>query len=232
MMYVLGLIAAGYVCGSIPFGLLVGWLRGIDVRTQGSGNIGATNVGRVLGRGYGIAVFLLDVAKGFGPVLGAGQVLQAGAEGGALSAGASIGWCAVAVAAILGHMFPCWLGFRGGKGVATSLGACLGIWPFMGVPVLIAFGIWIVVTGVTRYVSVGSILAAVAVPILFAAFAAGRGAAWGAWSGLWPLQVFAVVIAILVVYRHRGNIQRLWAGQESKIGGSRRSTDPAPTEPS
>ena len=216
-------VLAGYLCGAIPFGLIVGRAKGIDVRAHGSGNIGATNVGRVIGRGYGLLVFALDLLKGLGPVVLAGQWLAAGtsaANPAAPGASAALFWVAVATACIVGHMFPVYLKFKGGKGVATSLGALLGIYPYFTVPALIAFGLWIILTGITRYVSLGSMAAAVAFPIIFALAARTQSETWGTTRQLWPLYAFAIVVAALVVYRHRGNLKRLLAGTESKIGVS------------
>jgi glycerol-3-phosphate acyltransferase PlsY len=214
-------VVAAYLCGAIPFGLLIGWVRGVDIRTKGSGNIGATNVGRVLGRPYGLAAFGLDLLKGFVPVLVAGRWLAGRAGGGPLTAGDFVVWMAVAAACIVGHVFPVYLRFKGGKGVATSLGVLLGIWPYFTLPGLVAFGLWIVVTGLTRYVSVGSIVAAVAFPVLFTAAVHLVRGRWGSVQHLWPLYAFSVILAALVIYRHRSNIKRLLAGTESKIGGSR-----------
>lgn len=211
-------VVAGYLCGSIPFGLLVGRLKGVDVRKHGSGNIGATNVGRVVGRPYGILVFVLDLLKGLVPVAVAGRLLHAGA-GGPEQVTVLVAWVAVAAACILGHMFPLYLGFKGGKGVATSLGALLGIFPYFTWPGLAAFGLWIILTGATRYVSVGSVGAAGAFPVIFALSV--HYGAWGASRYLWPLYVFAIVVALLVIYRHRGNLKRLAQGTEPKIGSSR-----------
>ena len=213
-------VVAAYLCGSIPFGLLIGWARGVDVRTQGSGNIGATNVGRVLGRPYGLAAFGLDLLKGFVPVWLAGHWLAGRAGVGPLAAGDFLIWMAVAAACIVGHVFPVYLRFKGGKGVATSLGVLLGIWPYFTLPGLVALGLWIVVTGATRYVSVGSIVAAGAFPVLFAAAAHLACGRWGASEHLWPLYTFSVILSFLVIYRHGSNIKRLLAGTESKIGRS------------
>ena len=219
-------VLAGYLCGAIPFGLLVGRAKGVDVRAHGSRNIGATNVGRVLGRGYGVLVFVLDLLKGLGPVMLTGLWLSAGTTNeNAVLQGASgaLCWVAVAAACIIGHMFPVYLKFKGGKGVATSLGVLLGIYPYFTGPGLIAFSLWIVLTGITRYVSVGSMAAAVAFPIIFALAARMQRETWGTIQQLWPMYAFAIVLATLVVYRHRGNLQRLLAGTESKIGVSRSS---------
>lgn len=226
-------IVASYLCGAIPFGLLVGRMKGVDVRTQGSGNIGATNVGRVLGRGYGLLVFALDLLKGLIPVVMFWQWWEAEVQKvpwafffpNDICFWIFLYWVLVATACILGHMFPVYLKFKGGKGVATSLGVLLGIYPYFTVPALIAFGLWIVLTGITRYVSLGSMVAAVAFPIIFAIAAHSRSETWGTTQHLWPMYVFSIVVAALVVYRHRGNLQRLLAGTESKIGASRQSTD-------
>lgn len=214
------IVLGAYLCGAIPFGLLIGFARGVDVRTQGSGNIGATNVGRVLGRPYGLAAFGLDLLKGFAPVCLAGLWLSGRAGGNPLAATDFLVWMAVAAACILGHVFPIYLGFKGGKGVATSLGVLLGIYPYFTLPGLAAFGLWIVVTGVTRYVSVGSLVAAGAFPLLFAAGAYLSRGRWGTTQQLWPLYMFGVALALLVIYRHRSNVKRLLAGTESKIGVS------------
>jgi len=213
-------VAAAYLCGAIPFGLLIGLARGVDVRTRGSGNIGATNVGRILGKPWGLLAFACDLFKGLLPVWLAGRWLTAQAAG-PLTAADFFVWMAVAAAAIVGHVFPVYLRFKGGKGVATALGVLLGIWPYFTLPGAVAFGLWIVVTGLTRYVSVGSIVAAGAFPLLFAAAVRLAQGCWGSWGDLWPMYLFAAVLALLVIYRHRGNVQRLLAGTESKIGSSR-----------
>jgi len=233
-----GLVIGCYCFGSIPFGLLVGWLKGVDIRKHGSGNIGATNAGRVLGRGYGILVFVLDVGKGLAPVGFASFLLRHADEqlpdGGLPSAlipasGGGSTAClvlvALAAACVLGHMFPVYLKFKGGKGVATSLGVLLGIYPYYTAAGLITLGLWVLVTLATRYVSVGSVAAAVAFPIIFAVTAYARSEAWGGARQLWPLHLFGIVIAVLVVYRHRGNLRRLMEGVEPRIGTSRRRED-------
>lgn len=209
-------ILAGYLTGSIPFGLLAGRLKGIDIRQHGSGNIGATNVGRVLGRRYGTTVFGLDLLKGLVPVALAGHLLHRSA-GGEWASGAVLWlWLAVAAACILGHMFPVYLNFKGGKGVATSLGVILGMYPFFTWPGLAAFALWVILTKATGYVSVGSVVAAGAFPIIFAVFVASH--AFGPGGNLWPLQLFTIVIGLLVIYRHRSNLRRLVQGTEPKIG--------------
>ncbi|NLE60666.1 MAG: glycerol-3-phosphate 1-O-acyltransferase PlsY [Planctomycetes bacterium] len=220
---VVGLILLSYLCGAVPFGLIIGRLKGVDVRTRGSCNIGATNVGRILGRPYGILVFVLDGLKGFLPMTLARFVLFRSAGGGE-SAGPEylphLLWVLAAVACVLGHMFPIYLKFKGGKGVATSLGVGLGIYPYYTLAGLAAFAVWAIVLGVSRYVLLSSIVAVIAFPANFAVLAAWNHDRWGAFSTLWPLHLFGIVVAALVVYRHGANIGRLLAGTEHKIGGS------------
>jgi acyl phosphate:glycerol-3-phosphate acyltransferase len=192
-----------YLLGSIPFGYLIVRLgQGRDVRQSGSGNIGATNVTRVAGKGAGLATFLLDGAKGYFAVWLATHRFHA-----------SIEWemCA-ALLAVLGHMFSCWLKFRGGKGVATGLGVFLPIsWQAM----VAALVLWIVVLAFWKYVSLASIAAAAALPLLVYAFYAPHHAP--------PLSVSAgsAIVAALIILKHRQNIQRLIAGSESKITGGK-----------
>lgn len=211
---------AAYLVGSIPFGVMIARAKGIDLRARGSGNVGATNVGRVVGRRWGCLCFALDVAKGLGPVLLVGLYLR---QGGELTAFRQAGWLATAFGAIAGHVFSFWLRFRGGKGVATSLGALLGFYPYFTYAGLAALGVWCVVVLIWRYVSLASIAAAGAFPLLFLATC---GLARRSIQQLWPLLAFAVAMAALVVARHRGNIARLLAGTENKIGAAK----PAPTD--
>jgi len=203
------LIVVAYLAGSIPFGLLAGLLKGVDIRKVGSQNIGASNAGRVLGRHWFFIVLVLDALKGFVPVLvGSLRV------GGDAAANTSVGqwWVlGVALAALLGHLFPVYLGFRGGRGVSTALGIVLAIWPYYTIPGVLAFGLWWVVKALSGYISVASISAAGAFPILVILVALAAGWPLGA---LTPLILFAVCIAVLVVARHWANIQRLRSGQE------------------
>lgn len=218
------LVIAAYLVGGIPFGLLVGWAKGIDIRRKGSGNIGATNVGRVLGRRYGLAVFLLDTMKGLGPTLVSGWVLrESWAVGDGGSAALYLSWLAVGLASVFGHTFPIYLSFRGGKGVATSLGVTLGIYPELTLPGLLAFAVWGVVLGVSRYVSVASIAAALALPVLFLVV-------WMPREGFslqdsWPLLAFSLLLTALVLFRHRSNVRRLWAGTETRVGSAARGEE-------
>lgn len=206
-------LLGGYLAGAIPFGLLAGLIKGVDIRTVGSRNIGASNAGRALGKRWFVIILVLDALKGFAPVLCAGLWLQ---ERGAFVQGSNVfwqqcAWLAVALAAILGHLFPIYLGFRGGRGVATSLGVVLAIWPYYTISGLLAFAMWGVVKKASGYISVASIVACASFPVLvvLVALAAGRPLA-----DLVPLIVFAVVVAGLVVIRHWPNIQRLRQGRE------------------
>lgn len=203
------LIAIAYSCGSLPFGYWAGRLKGIDIRKHGSGNIGATNVIRVLGKGTGVPVFALDMLKGLVPVAFAEWWMKrCGAEENA----ASLVAVCCAAAAVLGHMFTFWLGFKGGKGVATSAGALLGL-----APLSLAFGFiaWIVVFGLTRYVALASIAAAVALPVAMALLMIARG------TLNWVLLGLGIVMGVLVIVRHRSNIARLLKGTENRFGAKK-----------
>ncbi|MCP5524987.1 MAG: glycerol-3-phosphate 1-O-acyltransferase PlsY [Verrucomicrobiales bacterium] len=195
------ILLLSYLLGSIPSGFLVARAKGVDLRTVGSGNIGATNAMRVLGKPLGIFVLLADAAKGalacaFLP--GVAARLTATVPGG--------DWPVIAagVAAILGHNFTCWLRFKGGKGIATSAGVLLVLMPkALGV----CLAIWLVVFALSRIVSLASILAAAALPL--AVWSLGRGT---------PLVVVATGLGVLAIYRHRANIQRLLKGTEPRLG--------------
>ncbi len=199
-------VPAAYLIGAIPFGfLLAKGLKGVDVRTAGSGNIGATNVARVLGFRWFWPVFLLDLSKGLLPTWGF-PILAARLTG--LPAPPDLAVLA-AVAAILGHNFPVYLKFRGGKGVATSLGAVFALDPLAGLAAACAF---IVFLTLTRYVSLSSIGGGVA---FFLAHFARVGAPWA--RGERALSVMTVALLVLLVARHRKNLARVWAGTEPKV---------------
>jgi glycerol-3-phosphate acyltransferase PlsY len=204
----------GYLLGSIPFGfLLVKFIRGEDVRRIGSGNIGATNVARSGAKGLGIATLLLDTLKGVVAVLLAGWLANRN------------GLCPAdylctpllqleslaALAAVLGHMFPVWLKFKGGKGVATALGVFLVLFPKA---VLVSLLIFILCVAITRYVSLGSILGSLAFP----------PAAWFFGVRDWQSLLPACGISLLVVIKHHQNIGRLLEGNENKLGGAKPAT--------
>lgn len=212
----------GYLLGSIPFGMMIGQVHGIDVRLHGSGNIGATNVGRLLGRKWGYLCFILDVAKGLLPVLWAGYYLRAIFESAFNESFAQWIWLSVAAACILGHMFSIFLRFKGGKGVATSLGVVLGIWPYFTFVAPVALLIWIAVWGMSRYVSLASISAAIAFPVIFVLLTA-QLEQWK-FNELWPLFAFSCVLAALVIIRHSSNIKKLLTGTENRVGKNNHDT--------
>jgi glycerol-3-phosphate acyltransferase PlsY len=208
-MILIVLIIGSYLLGSIPFGLLIAKAHGKDLRSIGSGNIGATNVSRALGRKWAYFCFALDVLKGLIPMLA--TMLIAEPE----SVHTLCLWLVVGCAAILGHVFPIYVKFKGGKGVATSFGVALGLWPYYTMCVLLAAAVWVIVVLVWRYVSLASITASVAFPlVLIVAIFYMPG--WD-FSNLWPILIAAVAIPIMVIIRHRENIKRLIAGNESKI---------------
>ncbi|MEM1166664.1 MAG: glycerol-3-phosphate 1-O-acyltransferase PlsY [Planctomycetota bacterium] len=207
---------AAYLVGSIPFGLVLGRLKGVDIREHGSGNIGATNVRRVLGPTLGNVCFALDLLKGALPTVVAGVVLgPLLAE--VLAPGAAWAWLGVAVSTILGHVFPIYLRFKGGKGVATAFGSMLALWPFTTLPALGALGVWIGTVRVWRMVSLASCAAAVSLPVLVALVTLvvfrQHPPATAA-----PFVIVTAALAALVVYRHRSNIARIRAGTEAKVG--------------
>jgi glycerol-3-phosphate acyltransferase PlsY len=221
MIFPAAMIAA-YLLGSIPFGLLIAKAHGKDLRSIGSGNIGATNVARALGRKWAYVCFVLDVLKGAVPMLatlplvrvlssqpGAGRVLLLWL------------WLAVGCAAILGHIFPAYLRFKGGKGVATSFGVALGLWPYFTFCALFAIAIWVVVVLIGRYVSLASIAASIAFPLVLV-LAVILAPSWD-FAALWPLLIAACVIPLTVIIRHRENIKRLIAGTENKISSRKES---------
>lgn len=192
--------------GATPFGYLAGKLKGMDIRQHGSGNIGATNVIRVMGKGIGIPVFILDLLKGWLPVWLAKAWLVTLPEGAAL---VSTGAVVTGLAAVLGHMFTFWLGFKGGKGVATTTGVLLGIAP---IAMLGGLAVWLAFFFTTRYVSLASMMAGVGVAVTML-IQMSR-------SGQWDMVMlgFGLLIMLLVIVRHRANIQRILSGTEPKAG--------------
>lgn len=202
-MQLLSLVIA-YLLGSIPFGYLIVRLRaGADIREVGSGGTGATNVTRRAGKGAGAATLVLDALKGVAAVAAARWLAGGGEEGAWVVA-------AAAVMAVVGHIFPVWLGFRGGKGVATGLGVFLALAPLA---VLAAVPIFLLVVWQTRYVSLGSIVAAATAPLwawLWYGVVAPR-------AGLGPVLAALAVTAALIIAKHGGNMRRLRAGTESKF---------------
>jgi glycerol-3-phosphate acyltransferase PlsY len=222
---VAALVAFG--CGSIPFGPIVARLRGINLRTVGSGNIGATNVGRALGWKWGVLVYVLDAIKGAAPVLAAGAMAGIlGKPADEVAPADMWWWLLMPIAAVLGHMFSPFVGFKGGKGVATGSGAMLAVWPTLTGPLLVAIGLWAVLLAATRYMSVASMAAAISIPLTVAAAAAIRTGD-GTPDGELPIRhaLPAIIVtggvAMLVVWKHRPNIERLLAGKENRLGTKR-----------
>jgi len=192
-----------YLVGSLPFGLWVGlWWKGIDIRTLGSQNIGATNALRVLGTAPGLTVMLLDTLKGSAGIVLAWALLPGNIHG-------VWSWLPILIGllAIVGHSFSIFLRFKGGKGVSSTLGAMFALnWQIA----LIALAIWLVLVGTTRYVSVGSLVGGVSIPVTAYFLLQGPERWWMVGLG--------IVVLVLVTIKHRGNIQRLLAGTEAKIG--------------
>lgn len=208
--WLIAVAAGAYVLGSVPFGLLVGRMRGVDVTRAGSGNIGAANVARLTGARWGVLVFVLDVLKGLLPTLAAGGLLGA-FSGAAITTAAYALWFGAGCFAILGHVFPLFLKFRGGKGVATGLGVVLGVYPYLTGPALVGWLAWGIALGTTGYFSVGSLSACVVVPIAYWVIA--LAADWPL-PAQWPLSAFIVGVCVLVAARHARNIRRLLDGTE------------------
>jgi glycerol-3-phosphate acyltransferase PlsY len=190
-LLILLVVVVSYLLGSIPFGYLAGRMRGVDLRTTGSRNVGATNVFRTLGKGIGIAVMAADIAKGLAAALLGRALLDDP-------------WpLLAALAAVTGHVFPVWLNFRGGKGVAVAAGAVIGLMP--DVSLLLVAG-WLLIVLLTRYVSLASVACALAFTPLVWAFG------YDAWH-----IAFAALVSIAVLARHRSNVVRLLRGQELRI---------------
>ncbi|MDX1680932.1 MAG: glycerol-3-phosphate 1-O-acyltransferase PlsY [Akkermansiaceae bacterium] len=228
------LLALSFLLGSIPFGLIIAKSQGVNIREQGSGNIGATNVWRILGKKFGIPCLILDLLKGLIPVLLAISLIRIADRSPLLAIPLPESWSLIAdtsqaihvqiihvltaLLAVLGHNYSPWVGFKGGKGIATSAGVLLGLMP---IGLLILLVLWLVLFAATRYVSVASIGASLSLPLV---------TLYGSWhhgrlqDGTWnkPLFAFALVIAVLATWKHRSNIKRLIDGTE---GGFKRKRD-------
>jgi glycerol-3-phosphate acyltransferase PlsY len=223
-----GLVVAAFLAGSIPNGFLIARSRGVDIRKEGSGNIGATNVWRTLGKRAGLLCFFLDFLKGLVPTVLAGLVITGqiptplhGAYSpttdGAL-------WLGVALATVLGHMFTPWLGFRGGKGIACGFGALLGVYPVFTLAALVAILVWAVTVKLTRMGGISSVIAAVALTVVVVLSHLAPGDVTNSLRAI-PLYrpataieaAFALGLCVLIIYKHRGNIARTFSGTERKI---------------
>lgn len=212
------LLPIAYVLGSVPFGLLVGLAKGIDPRKAGSGNIGATNVGRLLGGRYFAVVFILDFLKGLLPTLAASWVVHRSNT--TLNTTTYLLWLAVGFAAIFGHMFSLFLKFKGGKGVATSAGVLMGVFPDYTMAAIVVVVVWGIFFAVSRTISLASIAGALAFPIIYVGISLARHEPL--LGERWPLLAFCTLVAVMVVWKHRANIARLRAGTEPKtIGGKK-----------
>jgi glycerol-3-phosphate acyltransferase PlsY len=190
-----------YLLGSIPTGYLIGKSKGIDVRRHGSGNIGATNVGRVMGRNWGLFAFACDFGKGFLAL----YLLRACVFPHDVSWSVELLLVVCGIAAILGHNYTPWLGFKGGKGIATSAGVLGALLPGA---LVIVFSLWAILVLIWRYVSLGSVMAAFALPLVTAYL----------YPREWVYLGLATLICVLAVWRHRSNIHRLLNGTESRLG--------------
>ena len=205
MVTLFAVLIGSYLLGSLPFGYLAGQLAGIDIRKVGSGNVGATNVVRVLGKRYGYPVFALDFLKGFGAVMISKLMAPGRAPEWNLP---EIFGILAAMSSVLGHLYPPWLKFKGGKGVATSAGALLALTP---VATLIGIAIWILVFWLTRYVSLASVTAAVILPIVILAIGSHDR------HNEKPLVYSSACVAAVVIWRHRSNLLRLMRGTEPRF---------------
>lgn len=225
------LLLIAFLCGSIPCGFFIARARGIDIRKHGSGNIGATNVWRVCGRGPGLLCFFLDFLKGLAPSLLAGALLNNIISTRLSTLGETSGaalWLAVALAAVLGHMFTPWLGFKGGKGISTGFGALIGVYPVFTLAALVALLAWLIALAITRMVGISSVLAAAALTIVVVGSRLAPPSLHNTLAHIPIYQratavhaAFAAALLLLIIYKHRANIARTLKGTEPKIGQKR-----------
>lgn len=205
MISAIAFLIASYLFASIPWGLVLGKIKGIDIRKHGSGNIGATNVTRVLGKWWGRLCFLLDFFKGLIPVVIAVKLVSAEL----IPGGYGVFVCLVALSCVAGHMWSIFIKFKGGKGISTSAGVLLALSPYA---TLTCCGIWVAIFLYSRYVSLASIIAAAVLPLAAIIY-------W--FAGVYPVQpvvlMLLIVIALLAIYRHRENIERLRNGTENRF---------------
>ncbi|MFC7336289.1 glycerol-3-phosphate 1-O-acyltransferase PlsY [Haloferula chungangensis] len=238
-----------FLLGSIPFGLIIAKLKGIDIRAHGSGNIGATNVLRVVGKKYGITCLILDALKGYLPVVLALNLVQIENKTVMPMLGflqdfalhlpreqqltGQLVHVLTAFCAIIGHNFSPWVGFKGGKGIATSAGVLIALMPFA---IILLIFVWLLTFLTTRYVALASIVAAAALPILTHIGARfhhinndkTQPTLWEAGTWNKPLFVFTIIIAVLAIWKHRSNIERLRAGTENRFERKRKKVHSDP----
>ena len=204
------LIIAAYLLGSIPYALILAKAHGKDLRSIGSGNVGATNLARALGFRWGCFCFALDATKGIVPTFIAALLLSSPPAVSELFLTIAVG-----CAAVVGHIFPIYTKFKGGKGVATSFGIAFGLWPYCTFCAIFAIAVFATVVLIWRYVSLGSIVGSIAFPLALIV-AIILKPQWN-FASLWPLFIIAIALPVMVTLRHISNIKRLRAGTESKI---------------
>jgi glycerol-3-phosphate acyltransferase PlsY len=212
------LLVLAFLSGSIPFGLLIARAKGIDIRAHGSGNIGATNVGRVLGRTWGFVCFALDAVKGAAPVLIAGTargLLGRPAE--SIPSAELWLWLAVSVVSLLGHVFSPWVRFKGGKGVATGFGAFVAMWTPLTIPTVLALVVWAIVLKTTKMMSLASMVAALSIPLVLLVRCGLSAEPRSALVASAPMLTIGSLIAVLIIVKHRSNIRRILRGEELKV---------------
>lgn len=227
----LACIAGAYVLGSIPFGVFIGKAHGINIREKGSKNIGATNVGRVLGRRWGLLCFGLDMAKGAVPVAVAGSLAGLYDQAPLTASTGWWLWLTVAMFALLGHMYSMFLRGGGGKGVATAFGGLLAMWPIMTIAAIIGLATWLVLVLLFRMISLASVVAALTIPmtvLIQVEIMRSRqdvipDLATSLQQASAPV-VVSLLLALLVTWKHRGNLARIATGTEPRIGGSSQET--------
>jgi len=199
-----------YFVGAIPFGYIFAKLHGKDLTKIGSGNIGTTNLSRALSKKWGLICFFCDTLKGTLPIL-----IESSFISKQPSAIELAGCLAVGICAVIGHIYPVYLKFKGGKGVATSFGIALGLYPYLTICAAIVLLIWIVTVLLTKYVSLASIIAAIAFPLILAILIV-TIQSWTLKS-LWPLMIVSLLIPAMVIIRHKENIMRILKGTENKV---------------
>lgn len=216
------LILGAYLVGAIPFGLLIAKSKGVDIRKHGSGNIGATNVGRVLGKKFFVICFVLDMLKGLAPTLAFGLISGIIGSNESVSPVDYWWWLGAMVAPVLGHMFSPFIGFKGGKGVATGLGSLLAVFPIMTIAAGVALAVFLTTLKISRYVGLSSSLASLSLPITTAVLV--YGVADG-FAGAWPTVLASAALALVVIVKHRGNLSRTLQGTEPKAGSPKRPSE-------
>jgi len=204
------LIIAAYLLGSVPFAMIIAKAHGKDLRKIGSGNIGATNLSRAVGKKWAYFCFILDAAKGLIPMLIASKFISSQPTTTELLLSLVVG-----CAAIAGHIFPIYIKFKGGKGVATSFGVAMGLWPYYTTCAIIAMVCWLSCVFIWRYISLASIIAAIVFPITLTTITI-LNKSWQ-FQNLWPLFIAAIAIPLMVIFKHRENAIRIIKGNEHKV---------------